>query len=445
MKNISSQFVEKLYIMAHSGYSTDVICKARECFADYLSVAIGGSKVYADRNERFIYENKLSGNCHAIGYSNKTDLRTAVMINAFNAHILELDDSHRMAMTHLGAPIYSALLGVAEIYGSTMEQFLKASVVGYEAAIRLANVIQPGHKKRGFHVSGTCCTVGSAIGISIMLDYTENELANTLSAAVTSAAGLLGVISGKSEQKPYNIANAAVAGTNAALYGKYFNGADDILNDSRGFFKAMTDEVRTDRLLEDGYAMLGIYQKLYASCRHCHAPMEAMMKIRDKRKFDFRDIETVEVRTYDLAINGHDHTQIAGISSAKQSIPYGVAVACIYGDCGIDAFTNQKVEDERIIGLTKKVKVLEDKDLTALVPQKRAAVVTVKLQSGVQYSERVDYPKGEPENPITKEEWNNKFFTLTKSVDLDEKAAKKLFDFAWDADDAPVSQIFAWL
>ena len=445
VENISAQFVRKLHGMAHSAFSKNVLHKARECFVDYLSVVIGGCKIYADINHQYAVQNKLSGHCHVFGLSKTFDLKTAVMMNAFNAHVLELDDSHRVAMTHLGAPIFSALVGVAEIYDCTVEQMLKASIVGYEAAIRLANAIQPGHKKRGFHVSGTCCTVGSAIGISAMLDDTEAEMENVLSAAATSAAGLLAVISGRSEQKPYNVANAAVAGADAALYGKFFTGAVDILNDSRGFLRAMTDEFHINKLLAEGYAMEGIYQKLYAACRHCHAPMEAMLKIRSENELSVNDIETIEVRTYDLAINGHIHTEITGVSSAKQSIPYGVAVACIYGDCGISAFTNQMLEDKQVLELTKKVRVFEDKELTNLVPEKRAAIVTVKCKNGLQCQERVDYPKGEPENPITKEEWNKKIYTLTENANLDDDIAKEIFDFAWHADNAPVSEIFGWL
>ena len=157
------------------------------------------------------------------------------------------------------------------------------------------------------------------------------------------------------------------------------------------------------------------------------------------------DIETIEVRTYDLAINGHIHTEITGVSSAKQSIPYGVAVACIYGDCGISAFTNQILEDKQVLELTKKVRVFEDKELTNLVPEKRAAIVTVKCKNGLQFQERVDYPKGEPENPITKEEWNKKIYALTENANLDDDIAKEIFDFAWHADNASVSEIFGWL
>lgn len=445
MENVSIQFIDKIYGMSHLQFPDRIVENARACFIDYLSVAIGGSKTYDDVNKRFVEENKLSGECHIIGYRQTADLRTAVMINAFNAHVLELDDSHRVAMTHLGAPIFSALLGVAEMYDCTLSEFLHSAVVGYETAVRLANTIQPSHKKMGFHVSGTCCTIGCALGIASMLDYSKDEMANVLSAAATSAAGLLGIISGKSQQKPYNVANAAVAGVNAALYGKYFNGAEDILYGPRGFFRNLSSEFNTDKLFEDGYAIESIYQKLYAACRHCHAPMESMLLIRAKEAFSNDAVENIEVKTYELAIFGHDHTAIDGVSSAKQSIPYSVAVACLYQKCGMEMFTEEKVTDEVLLRLTQKVSVVEDAGLTALVPVKRAAIVTISLNDGTSYSQRVDHPKGEPENPISRDELTEKFYTLTEYAGVAKEDCKDILDFVCETGAEPVVQLFQWL
>lgn len=278
------------------------------------------------------------------------------------------------------------------------------------------------------------------MGIASMLNYSEDEMRNVFSASVTSAAGLLAVISGNSEQKPYNCANAAIAGVNAALYGKYFIGAIDILGDSRGFFHAMTDEVHEERLFDDGYAILSIYQKLYAACRHCHAPMEAMLKIRGE--FCWNDVEKIEVKVYDIAINGHDHTEIASISSAKQSIPYGVVAACIFGDCGQNSFTEEKIRDERIHELIKKVVVVEDPKLTELVPGKRVAIVDVILKDGTEISQRVDYAKGEPENPITQNEWEEKFYGLLQSVGIKANNAQSFYQLLHMGEGMLISKIF---
>jgi len=445
MENLSAGFIDRLCKMYHAETPGRVINKARECFTDYLAVAVAGAGRYRDRNERFIHENRAEGCCHIIGMECTVDVRTAAMINAFNAHFLELDDSHRVAMTHLGAPIFSALLGAAELYEASLEDVLKAAVIGYEAAIRLANAIQPGHKKRGFHVSGTCCAVGSALGVAFMLGYCRDELNSVLCAACTSAAGLLGVVSGRSEQKPYNVSNAAMVGVNSALYGKLFRGTEDILGHSQGFLHVMTDSCAPERLFDEGYAIETIYQKCYAACRHCHAPMEAMLTLKKEYAFTDADIDDIQVNVYDLAIKGHDHTDITGVSSAKQSIPYGVAAACLYQDCGMNAFTDERVRDERILALTRRVRVVEDKALTALVPGMRAAIVTVRLNDGRCFTERVNYAKGEPENPITSEELEDKFYSLLESAGIDRATGEQVIHFISRHSSEKAEGLFQWI
>lgn len=442
MDNISQRFVNKLYRMSGETFPRKVTEKARECFCDYLFVTFAGSKMYKEIQKRFLEENRVTGSCRVIGQAKQADVCTAAMLNAFNAHVLELDDSHRVAMTHLGAPVFSALLGAAQLHEVALDEMLHAAVIGYEASIRLANAIQPSHKLKGFHVSGTCCTVGCAMGIAAMLGYSEQEMQNVLSAAATSAAGLLGVASGKSQQKPYNTANAAYAGVNAALFGRYFSGAVDILGGPRGFFEAFSDEVHPEKLFEDGYAIETIYQKLYAACRHCHAPMEAMLTLVQSNDLQADDISAIEVRTYNLAIGGHDHTQIVGVSSAKQSIPYAVAAACVFRDCGMNAFTPERVADATVLSLTKRVRVAEDPALSALVPDKRAARVNVVMRDGKRYSAFVDYAKGEPEAPITKDEFDQKFRSLADFAGMTDNEYDHIISFLDKCGNKPAGAVF---
>ena len=66
---------------------------------------------------------------------------------------------------------------------------------------------------------------------------------NAMCAAATSAAGLLEAIMGQSQQKPYNVANAAVSGMNAAMFGRYFSVHSDVLVRERGLLRNIRNEV----------------------------------------------------------------------------------------------------------------------------------------------------------------------------------------------------------
>lgn len=105
-------------------------------------------------------------------------------------------------------------------------------------------------------------------------------------------------------------------------------------------------------LLNGTYAIMKSYTKPYASCRYTHPAVEAAIHLRDKVKVS--DVEEINVRTYDLAVSGHDHTDIPGSYSAKMSIPYATAAGLIYGKAGLQEFTEDAVVGIEIINLTKK-------------------------------------------------------------------------------------------
>src|SRR5262245_29727945 len=69
----------------------------------------------------------------------------AAFANGAAAHILELDDIHKTSTVHGAAPIISAALAVAERERASGERFLTAVAVGYEAALRIGEAVNPSH------------------------------------------------------------------------------------------------------------------------------------------------------------------------------------------------------------------------------------------------------------------------------------------------------------
>jgi 2-methylcitrate dehydratase PrpD len=216
-----------------------------------------------------------------------------------------------------------------------------------------------------------------------------------------------------SEIKPYNAGQAAVNGLMAAVLGRSgLQGPNDVLGGTHGFMHVMGNGDIKGFARDDKFAIESIYVKPYAACRHAHAPIEVLLKIRDKHKVDPKEVEEIIIHTYRWALHLHDHTEVSGITSAKMSTPYSVAVALVSGKAGMEEFTEKRISDQQIAGITKKVVMFEDAELTKLVPGKRAARVEVKMRNGTIFSEQVDLPKGEPENPLTQQELEDKFTGL---------------------------------
>jgi len=395
MENISEVYVTGL-INKSRVIPSWVNNQARKVLLDYLGVVAGGKKYLKEKHIELI---EAAPN--------------DAFLDGFAAHVLELDDGHRHGMIHLGVSIVSAVLDVAEKENLKADDVLRGIVMGYEVAVRCARAIQPGHKVRGYHVSGTCGTIGSAMGVAFACNYNKEQLKSTLACAVSSAAGLLEIQEQASELKPYNTARAAYDGVLAAQIGKLgLLGPDDILGGKRGFLAALTDTPKPELLTdfsEDGYCIEGIYQKVYAACRHCHPAIDAILDMRNDLSLKPEQIEKIEVHTYKLAVGSHDHTEIRGISSAKLSTPYAVALAIVKGSCGYADYNEENLNDYWIKNLTRKVSVIEDENLTAQSPAVRGARVTIFMKDGKEYEASCLYPKGEPENPLMQEELESKF------------------------------------
>ncbi|MGN0156484.1 MAG: MmgE/PrpD family protein [Lachnospiraceae bacterium] len=420
MPNITQELVDYIWKLNEKDIPERVYQKARECILDYTGVTFAGAYCTQKSFEEYYHHFFEETGVPVIGTGKKASFSNAAFINAFHAHVMELDDGHRHGMIHLGANIISALLAVSQKESLEGTDTLKGIILGYEAAVRLALAVQPNHKLLGFHTSGTCGTVGTAIGVGIALGLKKDRLQTVISAAITSAAGLLEIQEDSSELKPYNLAHAAQTGIMAAYIGlTNLYGPDDIIGGERGFFNLFSRQYDAELMIKDTdyYEIEKIYVKPYSACRHCHSAIEAVMNIKSKYEISTSDVESITVNTYKLAVKGHDHKVVRGAASAKLSIPYSIAATFVTGRCDESIYSRQMLENAEILAITNKITVKVNEDYTKESPHKRIAEVVIKKKDGTSYAERVDYAKGDPENPMSYEEIRAKYQGLMRLSD----------------------------
>ena len=433
--NLSEKFLDSIDGLLESPLSEKLEHQAKRCLLDFLGVTFVGAHML--REELTTYA-KLCGDeggqATWIGFGNKTGLLNAAFLNGVAAHAAELDDGVRFGMIHVGSPVFPALLAAAEKKGSSGKAFLRGVVTGYEAAVLLANGMQPDHYSRGFHPTATCGAVGAAVGVGILSGFSRSQMKAALSASTISAAGSLKIIENDSGLKSANAGRAAMSGLLAALQAEAgFSGVEDPLSGKNGFISMMSGreslEEPKDRSTDTWIEQ--VYVKPYAACRHAHPTIEAAQRLRKLADIKLSEIERVEITTYAAVIGKHDQTQIGGSASARMSIPYGFAVAFITGAAGIAEFEEPLVSDADILALTDKVTVCADDELTALVPRQRAAIVEVILCDGRRYKERVDFPLGEPENPISDGDLEARFIELSMLSGLRPEEARRIIEVVW--------------
>lgn len=422
--------------------------RASESLLDYLAVTCAGAKFQEEKLKKYyLFAEPEAGIFTAVGTGKKLALKDAVFLNGLNGHALDFDDGTNSGIIHLGSPVFSLLLPLAQRYDIGTGDMLKAAVTGYEASYSMAVSIQPEHKALGYHATGTCGVLGAAVAAAYMLGFSAEERFHAFSAACVSASGMLKALDGGSELKPYNVAKAALlALTSVQLAKAGFKGDPDPLGGNRGYFKMMTGNEDIDLkpvLLNGTYAVQKTYTKPYASCRYTHPSVEAAIRLRERYGIKAVDIERIGIKTYSLAVSGHDHTSAANSYSAKMSIPYSVAAGIIYGKAGLREFSEENIMKKDIVSLAEKVSIVSDDGLSKVFPELQPSIVSIVTVNGT-FTERVDFPKGEPENPLSDKEFRERYEDLMGYAGIKRDITDHIFETACKPD-SKVSELIGSL
>lgn len=411
--------------------SSEIIQKAKSCLLDYIGVTLAGTTVTYEKLDRLrIYLGDQGADGYAIGMNSEVSLQTSIFLNGINSHVLELDDGSRYGVTHPGGPLFSALIPIAFKYNIEWNDFLMGILTGYETILRLSTSIQPGHYNKGFHPTATCTPPGIAVGICVMLGLSYRTLKDAFSYACISAGGSLKAIENTSRMKALNAARAAELGfTSYCVARAGFTGPEDVLSGSAGFPNIMSSTYKEEVLFRqetDPLWIQRVYCKLYASCRHTHGAIEGILKLKEDFDLGIDDIEKIEIRIYKGIKGKHDIFQIYGEESAKMSIPYSVAATFLYGNANDEVFKPDYIENPSIDRLMNAISIIEDDHISSLLPNQRATETTVYLKDGKKHTRFIDYPIGEPENPVGYEDLKRKFSHLVERAGRPKEYAEEI-------------------
>lgn len=431
MENQTDILLQKIDELYKADMPEHVYERTKLALLDYLGVTLAGARDMRERvQEYFAAAQPETGQFSAIGVSTKCTLKDAVFLNGLNAHALDFDDGSNAGIIHLGSPVFSVLLPLAQSCQADMEKLLRSAMIGYEMSYTLATSIQPKHKEMGYHATGTCGILGIAVAASYLLNYNEEERKRAVAFACVSASGMLQVLDDGSELKPYNVAKAALIGLVAVQMAKCsFRVHSDPIGGERGFLQMMAGDasIRVKSPKQEGkYAVERAYVKPYAACRYCHPAIDAAIQIQKNGKVRINDIEKILVKTYALAVNKHDHTIVQTVASAKMSIPYGVSVGLLYGKAGVEQYNEKYLHVAELEELIRKVSVEADQDMTDAFPQYTYATVVVWMKGAEKREITVSLPKGEPENPLPPDEFNKRFEELVVYAGKTAEAAMRI-------------------
>jgi 2-methylcitrate dehydratase PrpD len=350
----------------------------------------------------------------------------AAMMNAASSHISEQDDVHNGSVFHPGAVVFPAALATAQHVGASGREFLAASVAGYEVGIRVGEFLGRSHY-RVFHTTGTAGAIAAAVATGRLLGLDPPAMLDAIGSAGTQSAGLWEFLRDAADSKQLHTAKAAGDGLMAAFLAKEgFTGAKRILEGAQGMAAGMSSDADPEKLtdrLGQRWALLETSFKFHASCRHTHPAADALLSLIEANDLQPREIERVTAHVHQAALDVLGSvTDPRTVHQAKFSMPATLGLIASRRRAGMTEFDGF-ADDALARSFLDRVEMRLDPEIDAAYPARWIGEVSVVTVDGRRLRGRVEEPRGDPGNTLSRQEIDAKARSLAiygNAIDADE-------------------------
>ena len=436
--NLAQELAEYVESINYDDLSADVIHETKKRIIDSLGCAIGAFSSDPVKISRKIAEATRTVNGSTLlGTRKKSTPILAAFVNGIMVRYFDYNDTYLSKEPAHPSDNIGPCLSVAEAEGASGKDLLLAIVIAYEIQCRLCDAADIRHRGWDHVCYGLAST---ALAAAKLIDLSPQKMTEAVNLALNSHITMRQVRAGElSMWKGCSFANAARNGIFSALLAREgMTGPSPIFEGEMGFFKQVSGPFELDTNDFGGrkgsFKIAGTYLKYFPAEIHSQTAIWAALEAR-KEIDDPKDVESIEIASHEAGytILGRDPEKWNPLTkeTADHSLPYIVLSAFLDGRIDNMTYSERKFRDPKTLDFLKKITVVEDKALTARYPEAIANRITVKLSSGRVISKQVDYHKGHPKNPMTDEDVENKFRTLTKKYLLG-KQVRRLLEAFWN-------------
>jgi 2-methylcitrate dehydratase PrpD len=387
----------------------EAIARTVDFFVDWVGSALSGNGQRAIAIlERFAdLMGPLDGRAEILVSRKPTSPLFAAIVNAAASHISEQDDVHNGSVFHPAAVVFPAALATAQHLGASGCDFITASVAGYEVGIRIGEFLGRSHYKV-FHTTGTAGTIAAAVTAGRLLGLDRTAMLHAIGSAGTQAAGLWEFLRDAADSKQLHAAKAAADGLTAAFLAKEgFTGAQRILEGRQGMAAGMSSDADPARLtdrLGTRWAVLETSFKFHASCRHTHPAADALLQVVEANDLTPDRIARVTAHVHQGAIDVLGPvTDPVTVHQAKFSMPATLGLIAVHRRAGMAEF-DRYLSDATARSFLDRVEMKLDAEVDNAYPNRWIGKVSVETNDGQMLPGRIDEPKGDPGNTLSRDE-----------------------------------------
>lgn len=420
---LTSSLIETCRSKLPAQVNDDAIAAARRCLLDSLAVAYaayGEAPIEMLRGETT--EGSAKGESSVIGYGDRLRPSDAALVNGTMISLQLFDDNQEQMRGHPSAPLWPAVLALAEARDVSLREALRVFVIGYEVECRLGLVLNPSHYEIGWHATATQGLVAATVASSLLLELDQARMSHALGIAASMASGIrrnfgtmtMSFHSGLAASNGVRAARLAARGFTADR--KIFDGA---MSFGAVFSREWSPEALAENLKGWGAPFMivspGPTFKLYPCGRPTLFGVDCVVELQRKHQVKPVDVRRIMCDVSYMYPRTLIHSRPSNGLQGKTSLEYCVATTLLDGRPTLASFTDKAVrraEIARLIGITE---VRVPPELSEDVPEVRKApfeqpvTVTIETSDGRAYSETVRHQKGSPWNPASDSELRQKF------------------------------------
>jgi 2-methylcitrate dehydratase PrpD len=394
-----------------------VVRKTEDLLVDWFGSAVAGHGARPVESITLfaLSQGPADGPSEVLTTRARTSPYLAAMANAAASHVAEQDDVHNGSVFHPATVVFSPALAVAQALGASGPALLTACVAGYEVGIRVGEFLGRSHYKV-FHTTGTAGTLAAAAAVGHLLGLDAAQMRHAFGSAGTQSAGLWEFLRTAADSKQLHTAHAAGAGLMAAYLAQDgFTGAADIFDGPQGMAAGMSSDADPARLV-DGlgtrWATAETSFKWHASCRHTHPAADALLAVMREHSLQPADIARVVTHVHQGAIDVLGSVvRPVTVHQSKFSMGTVLALVAQHGHAGLAEFDRDFLS-EPTQALRDRVAMVLDPEVDGAYPRRWIGKVTVTTTDGRVLHGRVDEPKGDPGNTLSRDEITAKALRL---------------------------------
>jgi len=468
-KSIARQISEFSVGLKFTDLPNEVVHEVKRYMYDSIGCAYGGFHTRDVNIIRDIYmEMGGKGESTILGFGDKLPAVNTTLINSLMIRALDFNDIYWQEDPSHPSDIIPAAWSVGELTNATMQDVIVAIVLAYEFEQRLCLFAKPGVRERKWH-HATLTQFVSPIVAAKLLGLNVDQMIHAIGINGSHNHTIGCPTAGKLTMMKNTVDPMAVqTGVFAALLAqKGYSGTEKVFEGKEGFMDSFIGWNAKDETLEpadmkgrDGvsswswdvdalvgglgqsYKIMECGMKAFPTEALTHTHLSCLLNAMIGNNLDYTDIKEVKVtcfaQAYDILF---DPTKYRPESreTADHSLPYCLAAAMVDKKITTESFSDKKLNDPRIYEVIDKIKGQPSQEFEKMFPAKQPSRVVVTTNDGRKFEEYLEYPKGDPREPMTIDDLENKFNSLAGDK-FDSNAKKQLQENIFNCEDMPARE-----